>query len=371
MAFFHIWCVSPSKQSEHFVLLGKDIAHIESDLTHFGFKVLSHKRSYSLLGARFYHLDRVYFFHTLSHLLKAGLSLIDALSAIQTDTHDLKIKSICQTMILYIQHGSDLVVPALKDFLTPLACHSLNQAQALGDLPNTLQTLGDYYLEQDEISKEWRKILQYPLLVFALLCTLIGILSSTLMPNLMNMMPDQQQNFAQKSFLWVTEHVDLITLFFLSLIGAGILLWRRPDKIKALSRLHYVNFWKSLAFCIHNQLPLLEALKIAQTHLPWQLHNQIDHVILKITDGLPIDHAFKSVPHLSFTVQSLLKIPAATGDLKKVVDDIVTIENSFKKKITKFIIYWTQPLLVFMMGLIVLWILFATIIPLYDRFSDV
>jgi type II secretory pathway component PulF len=129
-------------------------------------------------------------------------------------------------------------------------------------------------------------------------------------------------------------------------------------------------FWSNLSFCLNHEIPLIEAIELSSKSLPAFLQNLIACVKNDISNGATLFDAFQKLPAPSQTRSSLILIAQKTGNVTEMIQHFANIEKKYINNLVKIFISWTQPTLILIMGLVVLWILQATIVPLYDSLAE-
>lgn len=346
------------------------MTHAHEKLRHYNFRPLSVRRLYHIIYEKLTDFDRFEICLSIAELLKAGIPLAEALNAISHDQHKQKRRILCESFEQAIRFGDGMNAFTSPDFFDDVALLSLLHAEQTGDLSDIFTTLAHYYAKRFEMQNEWRRIIRYPIFLAIMLFILVGILGTFVLPNLETLIPKESQGFAFHSFKWFAKNITIIAmLLFLSALLMTLcrtLFYHIP----IISRCRMSNFWESLSFCLAHDIPLLMALDLSKMNLPSFLQIHITRVHHHIHNGKNLIESFSLLPHLPRTFFSLISLAQKTGDITSMITHFSEMEATYKKNLIKKLMSWTQPLLILIMGTVVLWILNATIVPLYDNLAE-
>jgi type II secretory pathway component PulF len=370
MPFYRFWALTEHKQTITGMMIGNSINDIHENLRQFNQHPLKIKRLFHLSLARFNDIDRFELCHALSEMLKAGVTLVDALNALVIDQRDLKRRILCSTFAQKIHFGCGMHAFKQNEFFDETAFQTLLRAEQTGNLTIIFSTLADHYQARHNYRTELHRIIRYPIFLTTMLCILIGILSVLVLPNIEALTPPTSRGFAYTSFRWFSSHLEYVSSFLVGFIA--ILFLSKPllYRIPIVSRAYMGQFWYNLSFCLHHEISLIEALGLAEKGLPTFFQKHITLTREKLLDGISLSDSFHSLPAHSQTRSSLITLAQKTGDVSGIIHHLAKIENNYVNNLIKKLLSWTQPLLILIMGLVVLWILQATIVPLYDSLAE-
>jgi type II secretory pathway component PulF len=303
-------------------------------------------------------------------MLKAGVTLSDALNALAIDQRDLKRRILCSTFAQKLHFGYGMYAFHQNEFFDETAFQTLLRAEQTGNLSEIFSTLTNHYQERHNYHTELRRIIRYPLFLSIMLCVLIGILSVLVLPNIEALTPPTSRGFAYTSFRWFSSHLDYVLMFLLAFITTLFISKPLLYRIPIVSRAYMGQFWHNLSFCLQHNISLIDALGLAEKGLPSFLKKHTTLTREKLLNGNSLTESFQELPARSQTRTSLIILAQKTGDVAGIITHLAKIENNYLNNLIKKLLSWTQPLLILIMGLVVLWILQATIVPLYDSLAE-
>lgn len=370
MPFYRFWALNEHKQTVSGMMVGTSANDIYETLQKFNQHPLKIKRLFYLSFSHFNDVDRFELCYALAEMLKAGLTLVEALNALVTDQRDIKRRILCSTFAQKIHFGCGMHAFKQNNFFDDTAFQTLLGAEQTGNLTAIFSALADHYQTRHNYRTELNRIIRYPLFLATMLCILISILSVCVLPNIEAFTPQNSRGFAYTSFRWFSSHLEYVAGFFVCF--ACILCICKPFlyRIPLISKAYMAQCWHNLAFCLHHDISLIEALLLVERSLPSYFQKHITHAREKLLAGNSLMNALDSLPAPSQTRSSLISLAQKTGDVAGTIQHLAKIENNYVKNLIKKLLSWTQPLLILIMGLVVIWILQATIVPLYESLAE-
>lgn len=370
MPFYRFWALNEHRQTITGMMIGTSINDIQETLQQFNQHPLKIKRQFYLSCSHFNDIDRFELCYALAEMLNAGVTLVDGLNALVKDQRDIKRRILCATFAQKIHFGYGMHAFGKNNFFDETALQALLRAEQTGNLSDIFSTLADHYQKRHTYQAELNRIIRYPLFLASMLCILIGILSVCVLPNIEAFTPQNSRGFAYKSFRWFSSHLEYVAGFFICFVSTLIVCKPFLYRIPIISKAYMAQYWHNLAFCLHHDISLIESLHLVEKSLPSYFQKQIAHAREKLVAGNSLTDALDSLPAPSQTRSSLIALAQKTGDVTGITQHLAKIENNYVNNLIKKLLSWTQPLLILIMGLVVLWILQATIVPLYESLAE-
>ena len=126
------------------------------------------KREITLFNSTFSNKIKEDFYAEMSVLLKAGVTLKDALDLLKNSQKKLKNKNVLQSISDSIISGESLsdAIRAHKQF-TDYEYHSIKIGEETGTLTQVTQQLGDFYARKNEQKRQLISALTYPVIILS------------------------------------------------------------------------------------------------------------------------------------------------------------------------------------------------------------
>ena len=324
--------------------------------------------------------QQITFWRTLSHLTNANVSLFESLTIV-------KRVIASKPLLSFINHLQDMImdgaVLSQSRGLTSFQSQMLSVAEKTGDYGAVFSLIADHLSWR----QSWRALLlqaiRYPLILLVLMGILVSIIIMCVLPGVRT----------QLGLLGVKE-IPIATQILMTIgqspvfMGSGILIiscalygmsrWRRYQGLKPwryslpvigeiLYQLEFTQFLYALGVMLSAKLDMLTSLyQAAQTpSCPW-LRSQLTQCEVFLVQGQPLSQALSGVIPLSLPAASLIPIGEVTGRL----GDLLTVTcqadlDGLRQKI-RSILDLLQPSLVLLMGGIMIWVVLAVLLPLYN-----
>ncbi|MCE2715839.1 MAG: type II secretion system F family protein [Pseudomonadota bacterium] len=326
----------------------------------------------------------------MSFFLKQGLSLIESLNLSKLSLNKNQ-KQFIDIIINKLHAGLTLSqiftnYPIFPKLFTAL----LSISEATGQYA---QAFEDYSLiKQEEIDflKKLRTSLQYPFILSLSLLIMLLLFNEFLLPVTLDFFAKNnfEQHSATRLFIQFAAFLKS-ALFFVSNISSLLIFFSGIYLISRIKKVRYLLSWLSTRYPIIGPIYLMslqyfylksfsmllkkghhviqaadycsEALQ--NTYLKSKTQKIGYHIKL---DG-KISKALTKELKLSTTIEHLLLTGENTSQLPLYSDiGAQTLKNIYQFKLQK-IIAWTGPILISIMGIIMIWMVIAFVLPLYDQ----
>lgn len=324
--------------------------------------------------------------------LKQGLSLLESLQASKLRLNQTQ-KQFIDVLLEGLYGGSTLSKILSEHQIFPkLFIGLLYVSEATGQYAQAFEDYAFLRQEEAEFFKQLRTSLQYPLVLAIIIFGMVIGFSEFLFPVALEFF--KSNNFEQhlattlfihfaetlKSILKAFTNVPLVLALFVSFYLAS-----------KTTRIKYAFSWLSIKWPIFGSI-YLETLQsfylksfstlLQRGHHVVQAANYsadiLQNVYLKKQAHL-IEQAIKQEGKVSTSVASFLNLSKPLADLLMtgektaqiaVYSDICaqTLKNHCQQKLKK-ILAWTGPILVSIMGIVMIWMVVAIVVPLYDQIA--
>jgi len=127
---------------------------------------------------------------------------------------------------------------------------------------------------------------------------------------------------------------------------------------------------QTLSILLNQKLDLLLSLEKAIESVPnTHLREKLFLVPISIQQGLLLSHAFKETNVFSPFVLRLTQLGEESGTLAYLLEQAAKIQLRNTLKRLHALLAWTEPVLVIIIGIMMMWIVAATVVPLYGNLA--
>jgi general secretion pathway protein F len=345
-------------------------------------------RSFSL-ARRVSPADLSLFTRQLATLVRAGLPLEESLLAVSQQTEKPRVQSIVLGVRSRVMEGHTLA-DGFADFprvFPEIYRATVSAGEQSGHLDSVLERLADYTESREEIRQKVLGAMLYPI---ALTIMCFGIVSGLLVyvvPKVVNVF---EASHAQLPL--ITRALIAVSGFFrnygLYMLIAGIVgaialtRWlRRPGPRRRYHRLQLTlpiigkltrgfntaRFTRTLSILTASAVPVLEALRIAGevvTNLP--MRDAVIEASARVREGAAIGRSLAVSRLFPPMTIHLISSGEASGELEAMLERSALSQERELDGLLTAIVGLLGPLLIVIMGLFVMGIVFAMLLPIFE-----
>lgn len=325
----------------------------------------------------------------LATLLEAEIPLVEALECLAAQTTQPRAKELITALRAKVTQGYSLS-QSLDDFpqvFSTLYRSSVAAGEASGDLAKILLSLADYLEEQQALRAKVTQAMIYPSFVMAIAFIFTIVLMVTVVPQMLDVFADQDKPLPAVTQVLLTISTVLEKawwLFVLMGLGAFIGFKKYCSDVKRRARWHdfcskipgignmiltvqTARFLRTLALLLQAGVPLLDALAAANrvvTHLPMQ--TSLESVQQEVREGISLKVALEKTGFFSAMSMHMIASGERAGKLESMMQRAAKqqeteVEQTLSKGLALF-----EPIMILVMGLVVLFIVLAVLLPVFS-----
>lgn len=334
-------------------------------------------------------LDLALLTRQLATLVKAGLPLEEALLAVSEHTEKPRMKSIVLGVRAKVLEGHTLAA-GLDDF--PHAFPTVYRATVMageqaGQLDSVLDRLADYTESRHGLRQKVSQAMVYPILLTGIALFIIVIMLIAVVPKVVGVFETtgQELPLMTRGLIATSSFVqNWWFLLILGVVGAGVLVVRllkhehirrrvhgwllRMPLIGRVTRgLNTARFTRTLSILTASGVPALEALRISASviaNLP--MRAAVEEASVRVSEGGAIGRSLsqsKLFPPMSI---HLISSGEASGELDSMLERAAAHQESEMDGLLAAMLSVLEPLLIVVMGLVVLGIVMAILLPIFQ-----
>lgn len=315
----------------------------------------------------------VQFCRQLALMLRAGLSLLQALKALSR-IGGRPTRDMAGRMALAVQAGSSLSEAIRREHkLPPFVVQLVRAAEATGELDEALRRAADHMERRAALRTQVLTSLLYPGLVVVLTCVVTYVLTALVVPKLASFLSQRQiplpwttqalmdvSAFAQAHGLMIASTPPLLVL--------AVLLGRRTRRGRVvIDRLGLAipviggvlqagataHLGRTLSLLLGSGLPLVEALQVLRGTFDHQTYvDVVDEARERVLKGEPLARSFAHpcVPALCLEVMA---VGEETGELTPVLDELAAFYEERLRHTIRVMSTLFEPAMILCVGGIV------------------
>lgn len=325
----------------------------------------------------------------LASLSQSGLPLEEALLAVAQQNDLPRTKSILLGVRSRVMEGYTLA-DGLAEF--PQAFPELYRAtvaagEQSGHLDVVLERLADYTEARQELRQRISNALIYPIALVAMAVAIIGFMLATVVPRIVNVFENSAAELPALT-RWLIATSDFIRNHWLLLIigiGAAIygiwwllqkegpkrrfhhLLLRLPITSRLTRGVNTARFTRTFSILAGSGVPVLDALKIAAEvieNLP--MRDAVNEATVRVREGASISRSLAASKLFPPMMIHLIASGETGGRLEEMLMRTANYQEREVDGLIATLLGILQPLLIVIMGAIVLTIVLAILLPIFE-----
>jgi len=325
----------------------------------------------------------------LATLLSAGIPVEESLKGVSEQTDKENIKQLLFGVRSKVLEGYGLA-QAMNEF--PIAFPELYRAtvsagEQTGRLDVVLEKLANYTENQQIIRQKIQQALIYPSLMIIVSTAIICFLLAFVIPKIIEVFTSTGQTLPEMTrvLINISNFVKYYGIYLLAVIIAGIIGFRliiRDEKIKyrwhaLLLRLPVASYLikaTNIARYIHTfgilfsaGVPVLDTMRVGAsliTNLP--MRYAFDKAVVMVREGTSVHIALKNTGFISPMAIHLIASGEKSGQIAQMMERAGDHLDNEVKRLIDTALTLLEPMVILLMGGVVLFIVLATLLPIFS-----
>ncbi|WP_420996040.1 type II secretion system inner membrane protein GspF [Cupriavidus sp. 30B13] len=333
--------------------------------------------------------EQALFTRQLASLIVAGLPLDEALAALADQAERRYVHELLAGIRAEVMGGSSLSLALQqhpRDF--PDIYRALVSAgEHSGHLGLVLEKLADYIETRNTLTSKIRLAFTYPAIVTVVAFAIVIFLLSYVVPQVVSVFANTKQKLPTLTIVMLALS-DFVrnwwwaALAFIAAVALGIrsllrqpgvrLSWHRwlltaPLLGKLIRGYNTARFASTLAILVSAGVPILRSLQAAgETLTNEALKDNVDDATTRVREGASLARALAAQNQFPPVLVHLIRSGEATGNLPIMLERAAQGEGQELERRTLFLTSLLEPLLILSMGVVVLLIVLAVLMPIIE-----
>lgn len=325
----------------------------------------------------------------LATLLAAGIPVEEALQGVGEQTEKDKTRELLMSVRGKVLEGYSLA-QALADF--PGAFPELYQAtvaagEQTGRLDVVLEKLADYTENQQQTRQKIQQALIYPILMIVVSTAIISFLLAFVVPKIIEVFTSSGQSLPTMTIalIQISDFIKSWGIYLLATLLLLLLLFRKSLQKKKIRFLWdntllkiplsaYLIRTTNVARYIHTfgilfaaGVSVLETMRVSASLLNNVVMRQaFDYASMRVREGMGISQALKETGFLNPMAIHLVASGEKSGQLAVMMARAAAHMDNEVKRLIETALTLLEPLVILIMGAVVLFIVLATLLPIFS-----
>ena len=325
----------------------------------------------------------------IATLISAGQPVESAYYAVSRQTPKNQAKRVLLSVRAKVLEGFPLS-EALKEFpriFDSMYCASVHAGEQSGLLDIVMERLADYLEARQDIQRKTSQALIYPILLSIVVFVLVAGLLTFVVPQIVQVFEgfDQELPLITQWLIAISDFSKAYGLHLLIGLAAVIMLYRQLLKIAwfrllrdrillAIPFIRYLvklsntaRFTRTMSILVSSGVTALDSIRIsAEVILSQPMKSSVVNAADRVREGEHISDALEQTGYFSPIVLQLIEIGESSGKLGEMLERSAKAEENEFTGITAIFIGLFEPAMILVMGLVVLAIVLAILLPIFD-----
>jgi general secretion pathway protein F len=325
----------------------------------------------------------------MATLLSAGMPIEEVLTATAEQTEKPYVKGIIMGVRARVLEGHTLAT-GMQTF--PRAFSHLYRAtvaagEQSGYLDHILNRLADYMEKQHRMQQKIRQALIYPSLMTIISIAIVVFLLIFVVPKIVGVFSDSTQSLPAVTLTLLAishfvQYYGIYTLFILIVTGFifqhllkkiafrrsfHFMLLRLPILGNTLKIINSARFSRTFGILFSASVPVLDAMRVGCELISLvPMREAVEVAISRVREGSSIHQALKQTHYFSPMSIHLMASGEKSGQLENMLEKAADAQEYDVASLIDNVLALFEPLMIIIMGMIVLFIVLAVLLPIFQ-----
>lgn len=335
--------------------------------------------------------DMSVFCRQFASILKAGVSVINALEMLAEQTENKKLKEAIVNTQSNVEKGESLSDSMRQNDAFPsILIDMVRAGEASGSLENSLTRMAIQFEKDAKLNGIVKKAMMYPIV---LLCVMIGVIIVMLtfvIPSFMTMFEDLDSELpvTTKAILAMSNSLKSYWyIYIIVVVGivVGIQMYKRTDngkhnldklklKIPVFGLLQTksacASFARTMSTLLQAGMPMIDALEISASTMKNVLfYDGLEKVKNGVSLGLPLSNQLKATGLFPAMVVHMVGIGEETGNVEEMLTNSAAYYEEEVEVQTQTLTSLMEPIIIVLMAFVVVLLIMAIYQPMIQLYN--
>lgn len=340
-------------------------------------------------GERLSQVELALFTRQLASLLEAGLPLEQAFTALLEQAERPYVRDLIASIRSEVIGGVAFSVALSRhprDF-AEIYRALVSSGEQIGQLSRVLSRLADYIERRNALVQKVRLAFTYPAIVTVVAFAIVIFLLTYVVPQIVSVFANTKQKlpFLTVMMLAISDFVRAYGIYVAVLLAGAFWLWRRALRNPDLKRrwhtwllsapvygkfersLNTARFASTLAITTGSGVPILRALETSRDTLSnVAMRELVESATASVREGVSLARALSAQKHFPPMLVHMIRAGEITGELPSMLERAANSQQADLERRTLTIAGLLEPVLILAMGLVVLLIVLAVLMPIIE-----
>ncbi len=334
--------------------------------------------------------EKVLFAEELSTLVNAGVPIDQALTILEKQTSNKKLKETLSHLSRDVQGGLSLSSSLIKypDVFSSIFVNMVRAGEISGTLDEALNDLAEQLAKDHELVAKIRGAMIYPAVILVAMIAAMIYMMLTIIPQLAVMFNDLggKLPITTQSLIFISQALSkygIITFSLIALIVLGYryalkhyyffrlfihkIILRTPVFGKLTRKVNIARFARSLGSLLSSGVSVPESLSIVADSTKNLVYKEaIEKTAERVQNGSTIAENISNFPIFPVLVPQMIAVGEETGSLDTILKKVAVFYDREVNNITNNLTVLLEPMMMIIIGVMVGYMIISIIGPIYQ-----
>lgn len=345
-------------------------------------------------GKRVSREELITFFFQLEQMTRAGIPLFEGLTDLRDSTDHIRLKEVAAALREDLEGGRLLsqAMAAHPSVFNPVMVNLVKAGEQTGRLPEVFEKLVSTLKWQNEIARKTARLLIYPAVVLVVITGVIVFLMLYLVPQLSSFLKSLGQELPLQTRILIKLSEIFVAYWYLImalpivLAVAAVFTIRRSARLRyaydysmlrlpvagnVLEKIVLARFAHFFALMYQSGIAILDALQISEQLVANRaVAEALQRAAQQINAGESLAESFRNVGLFPPLIIRMLRVGETTGGLDAALYNVSYFYTREVEDLTERALKLLEPALTVILGLILAFVIFAVLTPIYDLLTQ-
>ena len=335
--------------------------------------------------------DMSVFCRQFASILKAGVSVINALEMLAEQTENKKLKEANVNTQSNVEKGESLSDSMRQNDAFPsILIDMVRAGEASGSLENSLTRMAIQFEKDAKLNGIVKKAMMYPIVLICVMIGVVIVMLTFVIPSFMTMFEDLDSELpvTTKAILAMSNSLkNYWYIYIIVVVGivVGIQMYKRTDngkhnldklklKIPVFGVLQTksacASFARTMSTLLQAGMPMIDALEISASTMKNVLfYDGLEKVKNGVSLGLPLSNQLKSTGLFPAMVVHMVGIGEETGNVEEMLTNSAVYYEEEVEVQTQTLTSLMEPVIIVLMALVVVLLIMAIYQPMIQLYN--
>ena len=335
--------------------------------------------------------DMSVFCRQFASILKAGVSVINALEMLAEQTENKKLKEAIVNTQSNVEKGENLSDSMRQNDAFPsILIDMVRAGEASGSLENSLTRMAIKFEKDAKLNGIVKKAMMYPIVLICVMIGVVIVMLTFVIPSFMTMFEDLDSELpvTTKAILAMSNSLkNYWYIYIIVVVGivVGIQMYKRTDngkhnldklklKIPVFGVLQTksacASFARTMSTLLQAGMPMIDALEISASTMKNVLfYDGLEKVKNGVSLGLPLSNQLKATGLFPAMVVHMVGIGEETGNVEEMLTNSATYYEEEVEVQTQTLTSLMEPVIIVLMAFVVVLLIMAIYQPMIQLYN--